>query len=106
LVEQLKDEELDDFVLKHDIVLLDIFTTWCGPCKMQAAVLEEVAKEANPKQVAIAKMDADECPVTSGRFKITAIPTLVIFKKGKAVKTTVGLTQKAALLKDLAMFKK
>lgn len=106
MVQQLKDEELDDFVLKHDIVLLDIFTTWCGPCKMQAAVLEEVAKEVNPKQVAIAKMDADECPETSGRFKVTAIPTLVIFKKGKPVKSCVGLTQKAALLKDLAALKK
>lgn len=106
MAQQLKDEELDNFVLKHDIVLLDIFTTWCGPCKMQAAVLEEVAKEVNPKQVAIIKMDADECPVTSGRFKVTAIPTLVMFKKGKPVKTCVGLTKKPDLLKDLAALKK
>jgi thioredoxin 1 len=106
MVEQLKDEELDAFVLKHDIVLLDIFTTWCGPCKRQAAVLEEVAKEVNPKQVAIVKMDADECTEASTRFKVTAIPTLVIFKKGKPVKSRVGLTEKADLLKELAALKK
>jgi len=106
MVQELKDEELNDFVLKHDIVLLDIFTTWCGPCKRQAAVLEEVAKEVNPKQVAIVKMDADQCPESSGRFQVTAIPTLVIFKKGKPVKSRVGLTDKAELLKDLAVLKK
>jgi thioredoxin 1 len=106
MVQQLKDEELDAFVLEHDIVLLDIFTTWCGPCKRQAAVLEEVAKEVNPKQVAIVKMDADECREASTRFKVTAIPTLVIFKKGKPVKSRVGLTEKADLLKELAALKK
>jgi thioredoxin 1 len=106
MVQQLKDDELNDFVLKHDIVLVDIFTTWCGPCKRQAAVLEEVTKEVNPKQISIVKMDADECPETSGRFKVTAIPTLIVFKNGKPIKSRVGLTSKEDLVKDLAALKK
>lgn len=102
MTKELNDQTLNDFVKKHDIVILDIFTEWCGPCKMQAAILAELAKEVDSKQVAIAKIDADQAPETVQRFKITAIPTLVLFKKGEPVQTYIGLRPKEKLLEEIS----
>ncbi|MFX1563881.1 MAG: thioredoxin family protein [Promethearchaeota archaeon] len=105
MVEQLEDEKLDEYVKNHDIVILDIFTTWCGPCITQAAILEELAKDKVASNVSIVKMDADTCPKTCGRFNITAIPTVVLFNGGQHVKIHVGVWSKEDLLKEIAALK-
>lgn len=81
-------------------VLVDFWATWCGPCKMQAPIIEELANELEGK-AKITKMDVDENPVTPQGFNIMSIPTLVIFKDGKPVWQGVGLHSKSALLAEL-----
>lgn len=82
-------------------VLVDFWATWCGPCKMVAPVLEEIADEHGDK-LTIAKMDIDANPAIPRDYQILSIPTLILFQDGKPVKQIVGAKPKAALLADLA----
>ncbi|MGH4025040.1 MAG: thioredoxin [Pseudonocardiaceae bacterium] len=98
------DQSFADDVLGSDKpVLVDFWATWCGPCKMVAPVLDEIATEHAGK-ITIAKMDVDQNPGTSRDYKIMSIPTLLLFSEGKVVKQIVGAKPKAALLEDLAEF--
>lgn len=81
-------------------VLVDFWATWCGPCKMVAPVLEEIASEHS--EITIAKMDIDANPDTPREYKIMSIPTMIVFSKGQPVKQIVGAKPKAALLEELA----
>lgn len=74
-------------------VLVDFWATWCGPCKRQAPIVEELAEEG----YAVGKADVDEQPGLAQQFRIMSIPTLVIFKGGKEVERFVGLTSKDVL---------
>ena len=89
-----------DETIKSGVVLVDFWATWCGPCRMQAPILEEVNKEMAGK-ITIAKVDIDQNRNTANRFGIMNIPTLIIFKNGKQVNTFVGLTEKDELIKTL-----
>ena len=82
-------------------VLVDFWATWCGPCKMVAPVLEEIASERG-EQLTIAKLDVDANPETAQNFQVVSIPTLILFKDGQPVKRIVGAKGKAALLRELA----
>ena len=82
-------------------VLVDFWAEWCGPCKMIAPVLDELAAEQDGKAV-IAKLNIDQAPELAARFGINAIPTLIVFKNGKPVSTLRGVQSKSALLKSLA----
>jgi thioredoxin 1 len=101
MVQQIEDGQLEEFVKTHEIVVLDIFTTWCGPCKTQAVILTDLEKEVDSKRVSIIKMDADQCPSACQRFGVTAIPTLILFKEGKVVKDHVGVWSKADLMQEI-----
>ncbi|MFZ2527449.1 MAG: thioredoxin [Rhodococcus sp. (in: high G+C Gram-positive bacteria)] len=81
-------------------VLVDFWATWCGPCKMVAPVLEEIAGEHGDK-LTVAKLDIDANPVSAQDYKVMSIPTMILFSGGKPVKTIVGAKGKAALLRDL-----
>ena len=85
-------EELKELT-KEGTVLVDFFATWCGPCKMIAPVLEELDKDAS-FGVQIIKIDVDEAEEIARDFHIQAIPTLMLFKDGKAVKTQLGFMRK------------
>jgi thioredoxin 1 len=84
-------------------VLVDFWAEWCGPCKMIAPVLEEIAVEHKDK-IAIAKLNVDNNPETARRFDVMSIPTLMVFKGGEPVKRLVGAKGKGQLLQDLAEF--
>jgi thioredoxin 1 len=91
----------DDVLSSSKPVLVDFWATWCGPCKMVAPVLEEIAAEHGDK-LTVAKVDIDQNPATARDYQVMSIPTLLVFQDGKPVKQIVGAKPKAALLDDLA----
>ena len=96
------DDSFDADVLKSDkTVLVDFWAAWCGPCKMVAPVLDEIAGE-NADKLTVAKLDIDANPATARDYQVMSIPTMIVFQDGKPVKQIVGARPKAALLSDLA----
>jgi thioredoxin 1 len=96
------DDTFDADVLKSDkTVVVDFWATWCGPCRMVAPVLDEIAGE-NKEKLTVAKLDIDANPETARNFQVMSIPTMIVFQDGKPVKQIVGAKPKAALLSDLA----
>ena len=84
-------------------VVVDFWAEWCGPCKMIAPALEEIASEHRGK-VTVAKLNVDDNPDTARRYDVMSIPTLLIFRDGQPVKRLVGAKGKGQLLLDLAEF--
>jgi thioredoxin 1 len=92
------DSTFDAQVLKSDIpVLTDFWAEWCGPCKMIAPILEEIAEDYNG-QIKIAKVDVDENNQIAMKLGVQSIPTLILFKNGQAVERVVGAMPKERLL--------
>ena len=81
-------------------VLVDFWATWCGPCRMMAPLVEQLAEEYKGK-IAFAKLDVDQNPKMSSQYGVSAIPTLFLFKNGKPVLNVVGLRPKAELKRSL-----
>ena len=92
----------DDVLMSDKPVIVDFWAEWCGPCKMVAPILTEIAAENDG--IVIAKLNVDENPQTAASYGITSIPTMNVFKGGQVVKTIIGAKPKAALLADLAEF--
>lgn len=84
-------------------VLVDFWAAWCGPCRMVAPVLEEIATE-KAGSLTVAKVDVDANPGTARDYQVVSIPTLILFKAGRPVKRIVGAKSKPALLRELAEF--
>jgi thioredoxin 1 len=99
---EVTDASFESAVLNSDkTVVVDFWATWCGPCKMIAPVLDEIAGE-NKEKLTVAKLDIDANPATARDYQVMSIPTMIVFKGGKPVKQIVGAKPKAALLSDLA----
>ena len=92
----------DDVLMSDKPVIVDFWAEWCGPCKMVAPILEEIAKENDG--IVIAKLNVDENPQTAASYGITSIPTMNVYQGGQIVKTIIGAKPKAALLADLAPY--
>lgn len=79
------------------LVLIDFWATWCGPCRMQAPILDQLEQEYDEEEFRIAKMDVDENPETPQQFGIMSIPTLILKKDGQVVEKAVGVHSKEQL---------
>src|SRR3989338_6252344 len=96
------DKNFKEEVLKAELpVLVDFFAEWCGPCKTVAPVLEDIAKEYSGK-IKVVKVDVDGAGSTASQFGIMSVPTLMIFKDGKALSQNVGAMSKYELKNQLA----
>ena len=92
----------DDVLMNDKPVVVDFWAEWCGPCKMVAPILAEIAAENDG--IVVAKLNVDENPQTAASYGITSIPTMNVYQGGQVVKTIIGAKPKAALLADLADF--
>ena len=95
------DDNFEEEVLKSDIpVLVDFFAEWCGPCKMQGPIVEELAGEYEGK-VKIGKLDVDAAPKTAQKYGVQSIPTIIVFKGGEEADKAMGFQSKEALKSKL-----
>ena len=98
------DAEFEAQVLKSDKpVLVDFWAEWCGPCKMVAPILEEIATEQAGK-VRVAKVNVDENPGLATKFNVMSIPTMIVFKDGQEAQRLIGARGKPQLLEDLTPY--
>lgn len=89
-------QELDNLVASNDVVLVDFFATWCGPCKMLAPILDKLADDFEGR-AAIAKVDIDQNNDLAAAYRVMAVPTMVLFKNGKPVEQFSGMRPYADL---------
>ncbi len=92
----------DDVLLSDKPVLVDFWAEWCGPCRMVAPILEEIA--GTHDAIVVAKLNVDENPAIAAQYGITSIPTMNVYSGGKLVKQIIGVKPKAALLADLSEY--
>ncbi|MFW5888254.1 MAG: thioredoxin [Patescibacteria group bacterium] len=98
--QQFSEQNFDQEVLeasKNKPVLVDFYADWCGPCKMQAPIIDELAEEASENAI-VGKLNIDEARSLASRYKVMSIPTLILFKDGEAKETLSGMQSKDGLL--------
>lgn len=91
----LNTEEFSDLI-KDNLVLVDFYASWCGPCFMLSPILDEVINETNIKLI---KIDVDKHPTISKQYGIMTIPTMILLKNGEIIEKRVGITSKEGLIK-------
>jgi len=93
------DNSFTEVVESNDLVLMDFWAEWCGPCKQVSPILDEISSEHG---ILVGKLNIDENPLKTEEFAVHSIPTMVLFKSGQPVKTIVGAKPKHVLLKELS----
>lgn len=98
---KLNSEDFESEVLNaNETVLVDFYADWCGPCKMMAPVIEELAEELQEK-AKVGKINVDESTDIATQYDVMSIPTIIIFKNGKEVKRFIGVRDKQELLNEV-----
>jgi thioredoxin 1 len=101
---ELNIRNFENEVLNFDgVALVDFFAVWCGPCKMQGPIVDELEKEFAGQPVKIGKIDVDESNDLAQKYQVMSVPTLILFKNGEPVETMVGLQSKEALKKKIEL---
>ena len=95
----LTDNSFDEAVSTNDLVLIDFWAEWCGPCKKLSPILDEISNETG---LLVGKLNVDENPSKVEEYSVHSMPTMVLFKSGQPVKTIVGAKPKHILLKELS----
>lgn len=94
----LNKQNFEDEVIKSNIpVLVDFFATWCGPCQMLAPIIEQISEEYKGK-IKVCKLNVDEEQELAIKYNVMSIPTLIFFKDGNAIKSSVGFVSKSELI--------
>ena len=93
------DESFDRVLDLHNLVLIDFWAPWCGPCKKISPILDEISAE---RGLWVGKLNVDENPIKSEEYSVTSIPYMVLFKSGKIVKTITGAKPKHVMLEELS----
>ena len=93
------DDSFNEVVSTNDLVLIDFWAEWCGPCKKLSPILDEISNGTN---LLVGKLNVDENPAKMQEYSVHSIPTMVLFKSGQPVKTIVGAKPKHLLLKELS----
>lgn len=86
----------DEIITSHDVVLIDFWAAWCGPCRMLSPVIEELAADYKDR-VLVGKVNVDDCPKLAEKFGIMSIPSVFVFKAGEVKEKMIGLRQKAQI---------
>ncbi len=97
---EITDDTFDDIIKENSLVVVDCWAPWCGPCRMIAPVVEELAGEYAGK-IVFGKLNVDVCPGTSARFSVMSIPTLLVMKEGEEIDRLVGFRSKEQLVSQL-----
>jgi thioredoxin 1 len=94
-----KDDTFQLTLDAHDLVLIDFWADWCGPCKKVSPILDEISEE---RGLLVGKLNVDENPKITAQYAINSIPTMVLFKSGQPVHTIVGAKPKHVILKEIS----
>ena len=95
----LTDASFNTIITTSDLILVDFWADWCGPCRKLTPILEELSSETG---LLVGKLNVDENPEKTSEYGVSSIPTMVLFKDGQPVKTIIGAKPKHLLLKDLS----
>ena len=89
-----------DKTISTGVVLVDFFATWCGPCRMMAPIISQVAQKLEGK-AKVYKLDVDKAPEIASRFGVMSIPTLIFFKDGKEASRLIGVQQEGKIIEEI-----
>lgn len=104
MIKEVNDANFNDLVLKSDkTAVVDFWASWCGPCRMLAPIMEEVENELKDN-INFFKLNVDENPVSAQTYRVASIPTLLIFKNGKAVNSLIGFRPKDSIVSILKKY--
>ena len=98
---ELNAQNFADTVKNNEVVVVDFWAPWCGPCRMIAPIIEELSEEFKDKGVVVGKVNTDEAPEIAGQFGIRSIPTVIFFKNGEAADAMIGAAPKQMYIEKI-----